>query len=162
MMRFIVTFILILFSANCFAQTRSVYIGYPNHIDNIYANDKIILDKLPWHPNGFLDKNKDVYFEDMRNFMENHPDFLYNIYLYANMGDSSNSYRLSLFQSKKVQEYLFYSDSLFYKEFISNIIPAGDTHPLFSNNAGFVDISNVDKYFLKESIIIELIRRPDE
>ena len=155
-----------LFSVLCcsmFEQTQAqYYIGYPSYLDSIGNNAKVILNKIPGTGDRYFNTETLNYFEKMCQFMESHPEYKCNIYLY-DFESTGFEKRLAwtTLQAQRVKTFLLANDTLCDFSFINSIIPNGEENPIFKN----LNISDTTKglnkqdcYFLKQSIILELIR----
>lgn len=143
-----------------YPQKRSVYIGYPYHISEFADSAKLIIDELPWHPNGRLDEDMSkIYFNQLKDFLEDKRDYECVIHLYSWIGqDNERNYRYSCFQASALEEFFMKWDSLFFNQYILNIIPHDSGSALFSNICQSKDLTVSDCLALKECVIIELIK----
>lgn len=138
------------------------YIGYPYFIDSFDDSTKIILNKIPCSVDGRFNAETIRFFMDMCQFMELHPGYKCNIYLY-DFEQTSFEKRLAWtkLQASKLQCFLISSDTLCDFSFINEIIPNGQENPVFEK-LNYADptnnISKQDWAFLKQSIILELLR----
>lgn len=139
------------------------YIGYPYHINSLEDSTKIILNKIPCSVDGHLNAETIRFFMDMCHFMKLHSEYKCNIYLY-DFEPTSFEKRLAWtsLQAKKLQYFLKSNDTLCDFSFINDIIPNGQENPIFEKLDYAVPdncISKQDWSFLKQSIILELIRQ---
>ena len=160
--------IVILFGILCLFSVGRVqaqyYIGYPYHIDTLRDTTKIVLSKIPCSVEGRFNAETMRYFTEMCQFMKLYPMYTCNIYLY-DFEPTSFEKRLAwtTLQAKKLKQFLMTSDTLCDFSFINDIIPNGIENPVFDH----IDLANpanrISKQgccILKQSIILELIRRP--
>lgn len=143
-----------------YSQKRSIYFGYPYHISEFGDSTKLIIDKLPWHPNGRLDVDMSkTYFHQLKDFLENKREYKCDIHLYSWIGqDNERNYRFSCYQARAMEEFFLEWDSLFFRQYILNIIPHDSGFALFSDICQSKDLTISDCLAMKECVIIELIK----
>lgn len=143
-----------------YSQKRSIYFGYPYHISEFGDSTKLIIDKLPWHPNGRLDVDMSkTYFHQLKDFLENKREYKCDIHLYSWIGqDNERNYRYSCYQARAMEEFFLEWDSLFFRQYILNIIPHDSGFALFSDICQSKDLTISDCLAMKECVIIELIK----
>lgn len=159
--RFIFLIICSIFIVNTtYAQNRTIYFGYPYHISEFADSSKLIIDKLPWHPNGRLDVNMSmIYFNQLKDFLEDKREYKCTIHVYSWIGqDIERNYRFSCFQASAIKEFFLEWDSLFFNQYVLNIIPHGSGFSLFSNICQSKNLTISDCLAMKECVIIELIK----
>ena len=118
--------------AGTFAQ-RDYYIGIPFHEAYMKDSARIVLDMLPWNPNGRLDEVKmPRYMEPLKQFLAEHPGLKCNIHLYGDVKDEEQNLGYTAYKAKRLQEYFTYVDTLFGREYLNNIVPHSTWNtPLF-------------------------------
>lgn len=147
--------------AGTFAQ-RDYYIGIPFHEAYMKDSDRIVLDMLPWNPNGRLDEVKmPRYMEPLKQFLAEHPGLKCNIHLYGDVKDEEQNLGYTAYKAKRLQEYFTYVDTLFGREYLNDIVPHSTWNPLFKNLEP--DSSNriykgKAAFYLRSCVIVELIQ----
>ncbi len=147
----------LLLSKGANAQNRTYCFGYPYHVTTFKDSAKLILEKLPWNPNGRLEEDASaIYFSQLKTFLLQLNDYKCNIHLHSWLEpDSSRNILFTQYQTEKVSQFLEYWDSSFYNNYILSIIPQGNNHPIFSTDFSAEKLSIADFIGFKETVIKE-------
>ena len=156
-----ITVMLCVFVCFLFKQLNAqYYIGYPFYINTIPDSSKIIINKIPGASDGNFNSETVLYFKQMCQFMDMHPNFICNIYLY-DFESSSFEKRLAWtkLQERRIKEFLTANDSICDFSFINDIIANGQENPIFENiiYSTCPKINKQDCFNLKPSVIMELL-----
>lgn len=160
---YIIVSVISIFWSSFFGQVKAQYfMGYPSYLDSINDSAKIILDKIPGYGERRFNAETIHYFEIMCQFMESHPEYKCNIYLY-DFEPTSFEKRLTwtTLQAQKLKSFLLANDTLCDFTFINNIIPNGEENPVFKDLKPSDTSDCLSKQYwsiIKQSIVLELLR----